>query len=639
MKQDRFNFNRRQSFGNIPQYGLIKGTIAPGFVDYGAVLSKNMDISSLIADRKLKESEYAENIENSPSDIDVAKIPDTYEPILTDYLTDLKMNYSEGAKLLRDNKVGSEAYKRGQELMRNATSEIANLDKEFTALQAASLEDIKNIQQDMYSDGNDENNQINTGSMLLKGQWSPDKMYFQNGKIFLRGGGDDGKDIAFSDLRLRFLKDGKSMQSLTGIYNTLVDAAGKSGREFNSAIDAARVNDVLTAANSQGIRSLAYDYNFPIFEETQNEDGTTTTTETKVNYAKSDRARKIADEQFNGNMDWIRDINNSELLRGELLSYFNDTFKTAISSEVQAYKDRQQEILSAELEKIEARKTNNNGRKLSKQVNAEAIFKAYAGILTTSIGEIDGIIGDKKDTPLYKTSVVENIISKIAPKDGSLLVRNFDENTQNDFYKDEDIKKYFVNNMKGDGAGWLNYILNKDVQDKTPWTNMSNELGGVENGAIIKYEENGKEKIKFNEEWLRQVKNLPMGTGQTIPAIDASKLALLSGDLSKDGYNSLISELRNTMFSAYTKGTSGPQLGEVIVIRTNKEGLKEYIGLPGNPTGTNEEKQQFLLSMYKNDLLDRNKALDIGLAEDVIEDLFPTTNTNTGFFNSSNYTN
>ena len=184
MKQDRFNFNRRQSFGNIPQYGLIKGTIAPGFVDYGAVLSKNMDISSLIADRKLKESEYAENIENSPSDIDVAKIPDSYEPILTDYLTDLKMNYSEGAKLLRDNKVGSEAYKRGQELMRNATSEIANLDKEFTALQAASLEDIKNIQQDMYSDGNDENNQINTGSMLLKGQWSPDKMYFKNVKYF-----------------------------------------------------------------------------------------------------------------------------------------------------------------------------------------------------------------------------------------------------------------------------------------------------------------------------------------------------------------------------------------------------------------------------------------------------------------------
>ena len=188
--------------------------------------------------------------------------------------------------------------------------------------------------------------------------------------------------------------------------------------------------------------------------------------------------------------------------------------------------------------------------------------------------------------------------------------------------------------MKGDGAGWLNYILNKDVQDKTPWTNMSNELGGAENGAIIKYEENGKEKIKFNEEWLRQVKNLPMGTGQTIPAIDASKLALLSGDLSKDGYNSLISELRNTMFSAYTKGTSGPKLGEVIVIRTTKDGLKEYIGLPGNPTGTNEEKQQFLLSMYKNDLLDRNKALDIGLAEDFIEELFPTQNTNVNY----NYT-
>ena len=69
--------------------------------------------------------------------------------------------------------------------------------------------------------------------------------------------------------------------------------------------------------------------------------------------------------------------------------------------------------------------------------------------------------------------------------------------------------------------------------------------------------------------------------------------------------------------------------------------VKKFVSLKGKvlATGTNEEKQQFLLSMYKNDLLDRNKALDIGLAEDVIEDLFPTTNTNTGFFNSSNYTN
>ena len=637
MRQDRFNFNRRQSFGNIPQYGLIKGTIAPGFVDYGAVLSKNMDISSLIADRKLKESEYAENIENSPSDIDVAKIPDSYEPILTDYLTDLKMNYSEGAKLLRDNKVGSEAYKRGQELMRNATSEIANLDKEFTALQAASLEDIKNIQQDMYSDGNDENNQINTGSMLLKGQWSPDKMYFQNGKIFLKGGGDDGKDIAFSDLRLRFLKDGTSMQSLTGIYNTLVDAASKNGREFNSAIDAARVNDVLTAANSQGIRSLAYDYNFPIFEETQNEDGTTTTTETKVNYAKSDRAKKIADEQFNGNMDWVRDINNSELLRGELLSYFNDTFKTAISGEVQAYKDRQQDILNAELQKIEARKTNNSGKKLKVEIEGESIAKAYAGIMNTSIDEIDAVMSDKKDTPLYKTSVVENIISKIAPKDGSLLVRNYDENTQNDFFKDDNIKKYFVDNMQGDGAGWLNYILNKDVRDKTPWTSMSNELGGAENGAIIKYEENGKEKIKFNKEWLRQVASLPMGTGQTIPIAKQVVLGNDSADITKEGYNKLISELRNTIFEAYTKGSTAPELGDLLIIRTNKEGLKEYIPLPGSPTGTNAEKQQFLLSMHKNNLLDRKKAIDIGIAEDFIEDLFPTKSDNNAFFNSSNF--
>jgi hypothetical protein len=133
------------------------------------------------------------------------------------------MEYSEGAKLLRDNRVGSDAYKRGQELVRNSKGFMANLDKEYSALQSASLEDIKNIQQDMYSSGNDESNQINTGSMLLKGQLSPDKIYYQDGKMYIRGGGDDGKDIAFSDLRLRFLKDSASMGAMTTSYRGLVE--------------------------------------------------------------------------------------------------------------------------------------------------------------------------------------------------------------------------------------------------------------------------------------------------------------------------------------------------------------------------------------------------------------------------------
>ena len=41
--------------------------------------------------------------------------------------------------------------------------------------------------------------------------------------------------------------------------------------------------------------------------------------------------------------------------------------------------------------------------------------------------------------------------------------------------------------------------------------------------------------------------------------------------------------------------------------------------------------------MHKNNLLDRKKAIDIGIAEDFIEDLFPTKSDNNAFFNSSNF--
>lgn len=592
MKHDRFNFNRRQSFGNIPQYGLIKGTIAPGFVDYGAVLSKNMDISSLIADRKLKESEYAENIENSPSDIDVAKIPDAYEPILTDYLTGLKMNYSEGAKLLRDNKVGSEAYKRGQELMRNATSEIANLDKEFTALQAASLEDIKNIQQDMYSDGNNESNQINTGSMLLKGQWSPDKMYFQNGKIFLRGGGDDGEDIAFSDLRLRFLKDGKSMQSLTGIYNTLVDAAGKSGREFNSAIDAARVNDVLTAANSQGIRSLAYDYNFPIFEETQNEDGTTTTTETKVNYAKSDRARKIADEQFNGNMDWIRDINNSELLRGELLSYFNDTFKTAITSEVNAYNARQKKIQDDRIAEILARKNNNNNNSGLSKYTQETI-DGVNSIINNPVETLkaEGLNVDNIDNDFDAKSYEEKYFTKLAlnvagaNKDTNVL--NFSD-ARRQFLKNSIAIEGAVNKIKEDGKRDQEAEPLLEFMAKIMDGSYNKNLGGGKNYFI-----DGNPSY-MPQEFFTEVKRDEDGIAYRQLTQQAQDLLTEIGYISSDyteqvdvgtkrykNFQAFIDDVKNMTFNRFVPGTGNLGPAKMFVFRTGKDGV-DLRGLQGS---------------------------------------------------------
>jgi len=591
MKEDRFNFNRRQNFGNIPQYGLIKGTVAPGFVDYGAVLSKNMDISSLIADRKLKESEYAENIENSPSDIDVAKIPDTYEPILTDYLTGLKMNYSEGAKLLRDNKVSSDAYKRGQELMRNATSEIANLDKEFTALQAASLEDIKNVQQDMYSDGNDENNQINTGSMLLKGQWSPDKMYFQNGKIFLRGGGDDGKDIAFSDLRLRFLKDGTSMQSLTGIYSTLVDAAGKSGREFNSAIDAARVNDVLTAANSQGIRSLAYDYNFPIFEETQNDDGTTTTTETKVNYAESNRAKKIANEQFNGNIDWVRDINNSELLRGELLSYFNDTFKTAISGEVEAYNARQDKILDDKIAEINARKNiNNNDSGLSKYTQetidgVNSIINNPINTLKTSGLELTKEMSDF-DSNNYEEKYFNQLALNVAGANKDTNVLNFSD-SRRQFLKNSIAIEGAINKIKEDG---------KRDQEAEPLLEF---MGEIMDGSFNKNLRSKNYFITYPSSYVpkgffteikRDEENIPYRQ-LTQKAQDLlTEIGYISSDYTEQvdvgtkrykNFEGFVEDVKNMTFNRFVPGTGNLGPAKMFVFRTGKDGV-DLRGLQGS---------------------------------------------------------
>lgn len=627
MAQDNMNFNRRQSFGDIPQYGLIKGTTAPGFVDYGEILRKKFNIDDIIKARKLKENEYAENIANSPSDIDVAKVPDAYEAGLTDYLTELKMNYSEGAKLLRDNKVGSEAYKRGQELIRNSRSFMANLDKEYTALQSASLEDIKNIQQDMYSDGNDESNQINTGSMLLKGQLSPDKIYYQDGKIYIRGGGDDGEDIAFSDLRLRFLKDSVSMGAMTTSYRSLVDNAIKSGRRFNDITDGALINDILTKANSQGIRSIAYDYNFPIPGDT-------------VSYANSANAKKIADEEFKGDINWIRDINNSDRLRNDMLSYFNEVFKKAINAEADAYDKRLDEDFKR---RLSLKQTGVTRRPSKDEIDAANVLKAYADTIFKANETVANSTYFKnnpelKNTPIYKQTVAEELISSVSPK-SNVLVRTYDENTQNDFFKDENIIKYFTSNAVGndklkDASEYLDYMLRFDINRPPVSTKIASEVGGIENGAIIKNQDN---QLMFSEDFLKIMENVPMGTGQRFMGTIKTNLAGISRPNTKEGYADLIKELRNAIFTSYTKNTSIIP-GELITIQTDpKTGLKEYYGLKGDPSGSEEQQKEFTLSMFKADLLDRKKAKVLGIADELLDDIFGAQQTSPIIYNSTNF--
>jgi hypothetical protein len=627
MAQDNMDFNRRRSFGNIPQYGLVKGTVAPGFVDYGQVLKKNIDIDDIIKARKLKEDEYAENIANSPADIDVAKVPDAYEAGLTDYLTELKMEYSEGAKLLRDNRVGSDAYKRGQELVRNSKGFMANLDKEYSALQSASLEDIKNIQQDMYSSGNDESNQINTGSMLLKGQLSPDKIYYQDGKMYIRGGGDDGKDIAFSDLRLRFLKDSASMGAMTTSYRGLVDNAIKSGRRFNDVTDGALINDILTKANSQGIRSIAYDYNFPIPGDV-------------VSYAKSDRAQKIAKDKFNGDKNWIRDINNSDILRNDMLSYFNDVFKTAINAEADAYDKRLDEDFRR---RLSLRQTGVTRGPSKDEIDAANVLKAYADTIFKANETVANSTYFKnnpelKNTPIYKQTIAEELISSVSPK-SNVLVRTFDENTQNDFFKDDKIIEYFTSNTAGndklkDASEYLDYMLRFDINRPPVSTKIASEVGGNENGAIIKNKDN---ELVFNEDFLKIMENVPMGTGQRLVGVNKTNLAGVSRPNTKEGYADLIKEIRNAMFTAYTKNTSIIP-GELITIQTDpKTGLKEYHGLKGDPSGSEEQQKEFTLSMFKADLLDRKKAKVLGIADELLDEIFGAQQTSPIIYNSTNF--
>ena len=197
-----------------------------------------------------------------------------------------------------------------------------------------------------------------------------------------------------------------------------------------------------------------------------------------------------------------------------------------------------------------------------------------------------------------------------------MLIRRYDANTQNDFFKDENINKYFVDGFDNAtdefSSSHLKYILGFDfvTADKNipASTSISNSLGGNANGVIILKEG----KLIFNPDFLRVMKTLPMGTGNNIDTYTERNLASMSEENSKEGYRVLIQKIKNAIFNAYNKG-GNLKLGELLAIKTDKNGVKEYIGISGDPSGTDKEKEIFIDSAFKNDLIDRSKAQTLGL--------------------------
>ena len=598
--------SRRSNFGYIPSRG--RGKLKPGFVDYSKVIGDTFNLDSPIEQRKVKESEYAENIENSPIEVDVAKVQDNLEGGLSNYLMQMKMDASEGARLVRDNKVGSAKYDDGQQMMKKARSNMANLDKQFSALQAISLEDIENIQKDMYSEGNKVDNAFDTMSLLSKGQLGPERIYYKDGQIYIKNGGADNKDVAFSDLKLRFLKDSKSMGDVTSTYTNLFNNATKTGRRYNDSLDSVSINNILENANSQGRRSLAFDWKLPFNQV----DEAGNITPSQLSYANSEEAKAVArslgiseENISNGNYtEWMRDVNNDDLLQKELLNYYNGKFRTAVNGAADVYDQKIQAANQQRIAEIQENKKTTGTPKL-----ADLRYKAYETLLS----DTDTIMSKKEGfgevgSPEYTREFMEELGSKAGA--GGKLALKTEEATLNDIFGSKEKNSSIKTN------------IDDRLSDREDFTSGQVNLF---NNILFNYSDD-KLQRSMNKNEISSLLRLVPGSEPKAYTTTAKMDAMIEELNLDDAYEGGIESIKTTKFynaaglrkafqrmilHSVTQGSTVDNPSHVFKYTVDSKGNLTVTGIPGVPTGETERKE-FINNMVIAGILPNKVAETIG---------------------------
>ena len=618
------------------------------FVNFGKVIKEGMNLQPIRDYFQNKVDQYKLDVEG------MVKIPDAnadiIQPGLLDATQELKNEYLSLTQLRKTTATNSENYVQAGKRLQEINSTLNQYDVDVKRIDAIQKEFMDNpymydniLDGHHLSDAGEIYLDLSRGGMLdnmssVSGYEFRDKLYFTHR--------DSGKEFSIDELVKPTTPDFEVREKVNKDFGATMELAVTKGKNatinevlnietYLDSLDQLETADLVlnnklnyyTTAGPDGIMGTPDDTD-PAFMRS-------------VTAADSALYKQFFIDTFENAEDYLKDPNNDSWknwiypgfadkaglkLKSGLTAlgqgkkfrtqYYSDVLNQGINAANSLYEQRiAAERAAREQELIFAAGLRNNNQD-SDVIEANAIFKAYADVINKANEDFAKLLPNETGTPTYKQAVAEQIIGELKPKDATVLIRRFDANTQNDFFKDENINKYFVDGF--DNAtdefpdSYLEYMLGFDfvTADKNipASTSISNSLGGNRDGAIIL--EQGR--LVFNKDFLRVMKDLPMGTGNNIDTYTEIELSSASEENTSEGYRILIQKLKNAIFNAYNKG-GNLKLGGLLAIKTDKNGVKEYIGISGDPSGTDKEKEIFIDSAFKNDLIDRSKAQTLGL--------------------------
>ena len=621
------------------------------FVNFGKQIKEGMDLKPIRDYFQNKVDQYKLDVEG------MVKIPDAnadvIQPGLLDATQELKNEYVSLTQFRKKTSTNSEEYIQAGKKLQQINGTLNQYDADLQRIDAIQKEFADNpymydniLDGHHLSDAGEIYLDLSRGGMVdsmsnISGYEFRDKLYFTHR--------ESGKEFSIDELVKPTTPDFGIREKVNKDFGATMELAVTKGKDatinevlnietYLDGLDQLETADLVlnnklnyyTTAGPDGIMGTP--------------DDTDPTFMRSVTAADSELYKQFFIDTFENAEDYLKDPNNDSwknwiypgfaakaglrekqgltvLGQGQKFrtQYYSDVLNQGINAASSLYDQKIAADKAAKEEELRlaANLRNRNNRQDSDVIEANAIFQAYADIIEKANKDAEGrVLPNQIGTPTYKQAVAEQIISELKPKDTTILIRRFDTNTQNDFFKDENINKYFVDGF--DNAtdefpdSYLEYMLGFDfvTADKNipASTSISNSLGGNRDGAIIL--EQGR--LVFNKDFLRVMKDLPMGTGNNLDALTEMELSDMSAENTKEGYRFLIQKMKNIIFNAYTKG-GNLKLGELLAIKTDKNGVKEYIGINGDPSGTSKEKEIFIDSAFKNDLLDRSKAQTLGL--------------------------
>ena len=625
------------------------------FVNFGKQIKEGMDLKPIRDYFQNKVDQYKLDVEG------MVKIPDAnadvIQPGLLDATQELKNEYVSLTQFRKTTATNSEEYIQAGKRLQEINGTLNQYEADVQRIDAIQKEFVDNpymydniLDGHHLSDAGEIYLDLSRGGMLdnmsnISGYEFRDKLYFTHR--------ESGKEFSIDELVKPTTPNFEVREKVNKDFGSTIELALTKGKDatINEVLNIETYLDTLDQLETADLvlnNKLNYYTTAGADEKIGTEDDTDPTFMRSITAADSALYKKFFMDTFENAEDYLKDPNNDswknwiypgfaakaglkekqgltvlEQGRKFRTQYFSDVLNQGINAANSLYEQNEAAKI-AEQERLLFLRQNPPSRTYKYEEEAKDIMSGYKVLIDRGVAKYEEAFPQlPKDTAQYRIGVTNSILD-LVPSSDSLRFMALNDTTQNEFFADQGIKDLFTSGSLEKFKKAMKFILSNDYATSragggTAVNNKLSELKGVFNKMGPK----DNPTYKISDEFIAALRDKPIAKNKRLDNTYLMGLGVKSYEFkSTEEIYKFIKELRQKLFNTYVTKAGDVGTNAGLIIKTDKQGAKEFIALSGNPVGDIEDQKEFLMSMRSENLLSRQLAIDLGASDDILNRLF-----------------